>query len=128
MAHAVHILSQFVCTPTSIHYGHLLRVLQYLRLTSSQSLFYARDSPLQLHAYSDSTWASDPTDRRSITGYCILLHLLGSSRSKQLYLILIQRQNFEHLLLLLQRLYGSDGYWLILVFLVISPHLFYVIV
>jgi hypothetical protein len=39
-------------------------------------LFYAHDSPLQLHAYSDSTWASDPNDRRSITGYCILL---GSS-------------------------------------------------
>jgi len=51
-------------------------VLRYLRGTSSQCLFYARDSPLQLHAYSDSIWASDPTDRCSITGYCILL---GSS-------------------------------------------------
>ena len=39
-------------------------------------MLYARDSPLRLHAYSDSTWASDPTDRRSVTGYCILL---GSS-------------------------------------------------
>jgi hypothetical protein len=26
-----------------------------------------------LHAYSDATWASDPADRRSITGYCIFL-------------------------------------------------------
>ena len=76
IAHAVHILSQFVCAPTSVHFGHLLRVLRYLRGTSCQSLFYAHDSPLQLHAYSDSTWASDPNDRRSITGYCILL---GSS-------------------------------------------------
>ena len=62
--------------PTSVHFGHLLCVLRYLRGTSSQCLFYAHDSPLQLHAYSDSIWASDPTDRRSITGYCILL---GSS-------------------------------------------------
>jgi hypothetical protein len=76
IAHAVHILSQFVSAPTSVHFGHLLRVLRYLRGTSSQCLFYARDSPLQLHAYSDSTWASDPTDRCSITRYCILL---GSS-------------------------------------------------
>jgi hypothetical protein len=76
IAHAVHNLSQFVSAPTSVHFGHLLHVLRYLRGTSSQCLFYARDSPLQLHAYSDSTWASDPTDRRSITGYCILL---GSS-------------------------------------------------
>ncbi|WVZ89749.1 LOW QUALITY PROTEIN: hypothetical protein U9M48_036114 [Paspalum notatum var. saurae] len=76
IAHAVHILSQFVSAPTSVHYGHLLRVLRYLRGTSSQCLFYASDSSLQLHAYSDSTWASNPTDRRSVTGYCILL---GSS-------------------------------------------------
>jgi hypothetical protein len=31
---------------------------------------------LQLHAYSDSTWASDPSDRHSVTSYCIFL---GSS-------------------------------------------------
>ena len=73
IAHAVHILSQFVSAPTSVHFGHLLHVLRYLRGTSSRCLFYACNSPLQLHAYSDSTWASDPTDRRSITGYCILL-------------------------------------------------------
>jgi hypothetical protein len=76
IAHVVHILSQFVCAPTSVHFGYLLRVLWYLWGTSSRSLFYAHDSPLQLHAYLDSTWASDPIDQRSITGYCILL---GSS-------------------------------------------------
>jgi len=36
-------------------------------------LFYARDSSLALYAYSDSTWASDPSDRRSVTSYCIFL-------------------------------------------------------
>ena len=51
-------------------------MLRYLRGTSSQCLFYAHNSPLCLHAYSDATWASDPTDRRSVTGYCIFL---GSS-------------------------------------------------
>jgi len=76
IAHAVHILSQFVAAPTSVHYGHLLRVLRYLRGTADRCLFYDRDSPLQLHAYSDATWASDPVERRSVTGYCILL---GSS-------------------------------------------------
>jgi hypothetical protein len=50
--------------------------MRYLRGTSSQCLFYAHDSPLQLRADSDSTWVSGPTDRRSITGYCTLL---GSS-------------------------------------------------
>jgi hypothetical protein len=68
IAHAVHILSQFVSARTSVHFGHLLRVLRYLRGTTSRCLFYARNSPLQLHTYSDSTWASDPTDHRSIIG------------------------------------------------------------
>ena len=76
IAHDVHILSQFVAAPTSMHYGHLLRVVRYLRGTASQCLFYDRNSPLQLHAYFDATWASDPIERRSVTGYCILL---GSS-------------------------------------------------
>ena len=76
IAHAIHILSQFVSASTSVHFGHLLRVLRYLRGTSSRGLFYAHDNSLQLHAYSNSTWASDPTDRCSVSGYCILL---GSS-------------------------------------------------
>ena len=73
IAHAVHILSQFVCAPTTVHHGHLLRVLRYLRGTTSRCLFYANSSQLQLHAYSDATWASDPVERRPVTGYCIFL-------------------------------------------------------
>ena len=33
VAYVVHVLSQFVSTPTSIHYAHVLRVLRYLRAT-----------------------------------------------------------------------------------------------
>src|SRR6266540_231606 len=29
ISHTVHVLSQFVSAPTSVHYGHLLRVLRY---------------------------------------------------------------------------------------------------
>jgi hypothetical protein len=46
IAHVVHILSQFVSTPTTVHYGHLLRVLRYLRGTRSICLLYASDNPL----------------------------------------------------------------------------------
>ena len=73
IAYAVHILTQFVSCPTTVHYAHLLRVLRYLRGTASHRLFYATSSPPTLHAYSDATWASDPVDRRSVTGYCICL-------------------------------------------------------
>ena len=55
ISHAVHILSQFVGAPTSVHYAHLLRVLRYLRGTTSRSLFYPRHYSVQLEAYSDVT-------------------------------------------------------------------------
>ena len=42
VAYAVHVLSQFVTAPTSVHYAHLLRVLRYLRATPSRGLFFCR--------------------------------------------------------------------------------------
>ena len=76
ITHSVHILSQFVSAPTQLHYSHLLRVLRYLRGTTSRRLFFPRSSSLKLQAYSDATWASDPTDRHSLSAYCVFL---GSS-------------------------------------------------
>ena len=76
IAYAVHILSQFMARPTHLHYSHLLRVLRYLRGTISRRLFFPSSTSLQLQAYSDATWASDPSDRRSLSAYCVFL---GSS-------------------------------------------------
>ena len=73
ISYPVHILSQFVSAPTSVHYSHLLCVLRYLRGTISQHLFFPRSSSLELQAYSDATWASDPSDRRSLSAYCVFL-------------------------------------------------------
>ncbi|KAE8800338.1 Peptide chain release factor 1 [Hordeum vulgare] len=73
ISYPVRILSQFVSGPTTVHYSHLLRVLRYLRGTISHRLFFPRSSSLQLHAYSDATWASDPSDRRSLSAYCVFL-------------------------------------------------------
>jgi hypothetical protein len=42
ISYFVHILSQFVSAPTQIHYSHLLRVLRYLRGTSTRHLFFSR--------------------------------------------------------------------------------------
>jgi hypothetical protein len=53
--------------------SHLLRVLCYLRGTISHRLFFSRFSSLQLQAYCDASWASDPSDRRSLSAYCVFL-------------------------------------------------------
>jgi hypothetical protein len=55
----------------------------------------------------------------------LLLH--GNLRSKQPFLALVLKQNFELLPPLLLILFGCNGYWLILVYLVTLIHLFYVI-
>ncbi|XP_057487612.1 uncharacterized mitochondrial protein AtMg00810-like [Actinidia eriantha] len=73
IVYAIHIVSQFVTSPTTVHWVVILRILRYLRGTQFQSLLLPFTSSLQLHAYSDADWASDPIDRKSTTGFCIFL-------------------------------------------------------
>jgi hypothetical protein len=46
ISYVVHILSQFMSAPTIIHYGHLLRVLRYIRGTIDRRLFFCSTSSL----------------------------------------------------------------------------------
>ena len=58
--------------PQSIHYVVVLRILQYLKGTLFHGLHFSAQSPLILIAYSNANQARDPTNHRSITGYCFL--------------------------------------------------------
>ncbi|CAM8905463.1 unnamed protein product [Rhodiola kirilowii] len=73
ISYPVHILSQFVSAPTHLHYSHLIHVLRYLQGSISCHLFFPRSSSFQLRAYSDATWASDHSGRRSLSAYCVFL-------------------------------------------------------
>ncbi|XP_047314471.1 uncharacterized mitochondrial protein AtMg00810-like [Impatiens glandulifera] len=73
IAHAVHVVSQFFTTLTTVHWAAVLRILKYLRGTQFHSLIFPSMSSLKLRAYSDADWIGDPTDRKSTTGYCIFL-------------------------------------------------------
>ena len=48
LANAVHIVSQFVSAPRSVHYAAVLRILRYLRGTLSPSLFFPSTSTFVL--------------------------------------------------------------------------------
>jgi hypothetical protein len=54
ISYYVHILSQFVSTPTQIHYSHL-HVMRYLCENSTRHLFLSYSTSLQLQAYCDAT-------------------------------------------------------------------------
>ncbi|CAJ2639186.1 unnamed protein product [Trifolium pratense] len=73
IAYAVHVVSQFVVSPTTVHWAVVHRILRYLQGTQFQSLLFPSSSSLELRAYSDADWAGNPTDRKSTTGFCIFL-------------------------------------------------------
>lgn len=70
---AVHLLSQFMHKPTSIHMQATKRVLRYLKTNPSQGILLPSSSTATLTAYCDSDWAGRPYSRRSTTGFCIML-------------------------------------------------------
>ncbi|KAL4010710.1 hypothetical protein IC575_027725 [Cucumis melo] len=84
IAYAVHIVSQFMAAPRTIHFTAVLRILRYIKGTLGHGLQFSSQSSLVLSGFSDADWAGDPTDRRSTTGYCFYLgDALISWRSKK---------------------------------------------
>lgn len=97
IAHAVHVVSQFVTSPTTVHWAAVLRILRYLRGTRFQSLLFSSSSSLELRAYSDADWAGDPTDRKSVTGFCIFLgDSLISWKSKKQDVVAVSSTEAEY--------------------------------
>ena len=72
IAFVVHVVSQFVSSPTTVHWAIVLRILRYLRGTIFQSLLLSSTSSLELRAYSDSDYGSDPTNRKFVTSFFYL--------------------------------------------------------
>ena len=68
-------LSQYFCEPTEEQWVTVKNVLRYLRGTTNRELCFRRNNSKELGrvAYSDADWATDTTDRRSTTGYCVRL-------------------------------------------------------
>uniref|UniRef100_A0A2N9G2B9 Integrase catalytic domain-containing protein n=1 Tax=Fagus sylvatica TaxID=28930 RepID=A0A2N9G2B9_FAGSY len=73
IAHAVHLVSQFLVAPHSTHYAVVIHILCYIKGTMFHGLHFSAHSTLDLCAYSDADWVGDPTDCRSTTGFCFFL-------------------------------------------------------
>ena len=81
ISYTISTLSRFVAAPLQIHLTAAKHVLRYLRGTSSLKLPF-RPLPsvrgyVVLSIYTDATWASDLTDRRSVSG--LLVQINGNS-------------------------------------------------
>ncbi|GJS58718.1 putative ribonuclease H-like domain-containing protein [Tanacetum coccineum] len=65
---AVCACSRFQVTPKTLHLHAVKRIFKYLKGKPNLGLWYPRDSPLDLEAYSDSDYAGANLDRKSTTG------------------------------------------------------------
>ncbi|XP_028089809.1 uncharacterized protein LOC114290118 [Camellia sinensis] len=73
IAYVVHIVSQFMAAPCSLHYDALVRILCRLKGIIFHGIHYSTHSSLQLHAFFYADLAGDPTDHRFTTEFCFFL-------------------------------------------------------
>ena len=75
ISNAVRELSQYFDNPSHLHWKQLIKVCSYLKCTRQKGLCLRKsyERPTQLTGYVDSNFATDMNDRRSTTGYIIIL-------------------------------------------------------
>ncbi|GJV70497.1 putative ribonuclease H-like domain-containing protein [Tanacetum coccineum] len=65
--------ARFQVTPKTSHIHAVKRIFRYLKGQPKLGLWYPRDSPFDLEAFSDSDYAGASLDRKSTTGGCQFL-------------------------------------------------------
>nr|GEX36573.1 uncharacterized mitochondrial protein AtMg00810-like [Tanacetum cinerariifolium] len=70
---AVSACSRHQVTPMTYHLNVVKKIFKYLKGQNNLGLWYPRDSPFLLEAYSDSDYVGSHGDRKSTTGGCQFL-------------------------------------------------------
>ncbi|GJS91918.1 putative ribonuclease H-like domain-containing protein [Tanacetum coccineum] len=70
---AVCACARFQVTPKASHLNAVKRIFRYFKHQPKLGLWYPRDSPFELEAYSDSDYGGASLDRKSTTGGCQFL-------------------------------------------------------
>eukprot|EP00253_Pinus_taeda_P028610 PITA_28610 len=71
----VGLIARFMQNPLEIHWKASKRILRYVQGTVQFGIHYSAEASPLLISFTDSDWASDPNDRKSITGYVFTLSL-----------------------------------------------------
>ncbi|GKB25591.1 putative ribonuclease H-like domain-containing protein [Tanacetum coccineum] len=74
---AVCACARFQVTPKASHLHAVKRIFRYLKHQPKLGLWYPRDSPFELEAFSDSDYAGASLDKKSTTEYVAAAHCCG---------------------------------------------------
>ncbi|XP_031277188.1 secreted RxLR effector protein 161-like [Pistacia vera] len=90
LSFVVNKLSQFLKAPIVNHWQACKHVLRYVQGPLHHGLTFTKSDTLQLEGYADVDWASNISDRKSTSGYCIFLgsNLVQWSSKKQAVVVL----------------------------------------
>ncbi len=84
IAYAVSVVSRFMHDPRSSHMDVVIRILRYLKSCPGKGIIFSNNGHLRIEGYTDADWGGCLDDRRSTSGYCVLLGgNLVSWRSKK---------------------------------------------
>ncbi|KAJ9538691.1 hypothetical protein OSB04_031424 [Centaurea solstitialis] len=66
-------LSQFLASPTEVHWQAAIHLLKYVKKQPGQGIFLSAESSTQIRAFCDSDYGMCLDTRRSTTGFCVFV-------------------------------------------------------
>ncbi|XP_070044109.1 retrovirus-related Pol polyprotein from transposon RE1 isoform X1 [Nicotiana tomentosiformis] len=73
ISYPVSVVSQFMNSPCDSHWDAVVRIIRYIKSAPGKGLLFEDRGHEQIIGYSDADWARSPSDRRSTSGYCVLV-------------------------------------------------------
>ena len=94
IANAVRAVARYTNSPRAIHWKTAVDILEYFFFTSDFGITFQRGNGLELVAYADTDYASNATDRRSVSGgavMCAGAYVCWFSRTQKCVTLLTQK-------------------------------------